>query len=596
VPTSDDGLWLAAPASTFPLSQTTVLALNRETADVVELAPLTAGILGRCHTVKPLPGHTAAAWLSGLSQSPTAVADAIDALASLGLLRPAQPSAAPAESASATIENVVIITCDRPDHLQRGLAAWRAHGGQLPRPHVVVVDGSRQAADQTRDVVAAGGPDDFPSTYAGATAARELKEALHSSGIPSHLLDAALTPGGIGSNRNIGLLLTAGEPILMQDDDVVAEPWMEGPDAPDGLTIGGHADLRTWRFFESRAEALSAAIPADVDLRAIHGRVLGSSLASLLGGRLDDVNFESACGHMAAAVAEADRRTVRVTFSGLAGDAARYCSHGVIFRPGPLRQRLWSDERAFRTAITSREVAVIAPGVIVTHDASCVGYCMGIDNRALVPPFMPAGRNEDGVWGATLAFMDPTALFAHVPVGVRHESDRPPTYEDVMPSARQSRIADLLLFVINRVARATFAVTPADRLRHLGALFTQAGSLSLAEFRLLAAEARLSMLTADIAQADAATKDPACPAWWREAVSEYERTFRKHVASPDFFLPAEFKGVGTTDDGFAAAQAFVRSFGEILTWWPEMWEAARRRRIGSTLTRDVLTRRVRHDL
>jgi hypothetical protein len=86
------------------------------------------------------------------------------------------------------------------------------------------------------------------------------------------------------------------------------------------------------------------------------------------------------------------------------------------------------------------------------------------------------------------------------------------------------------------------------------------------------------MLTAEIAQADAATKDPACPSWWREAVGDYERTFRKHVATPDFFLPAEFKGVGTTDDGFAAAQAFVRSFGEILTWWPEMWEAARRER------------------
>lgn len=398
---------------------------------------------------------------------------------------------------------------------------------------------------------------------------------LRAEGIPSHVLDAALTPGGIGSNRNIGLLLTAGEPILMQDDDVVAEPWVEGPDAPDGLTIGGHADLRAWRFFDSRADALAAAIPADVDLCAIHGRVLGKSLASLLGGQLDDVNFDPACGHMAAAVAEAERRTVRVTFSGLAGDAARYCSHGVIFRPGPLRQLLWSDERVFRTAITSREVSVISRGVIVTHDASCVGYCMGIDNRSIVPPFMPAGRNEDGVWGATLSFMDPAALFAHVPVGIRHESTRPSHYDDLMPSARQSRIADLLLFVINRVARATFAVTPADRLRHLGALLMQAGSLPPAEFRLLATEARLSTLTADIAQADAATRDPACPVWWRDAVGDYERTFRKHVATPDFFLPAEFKGVGTIDDGFAAAQAFVRAFGEILAWWPVMWEAAR---------------------
>lgn len=582
---SKDPLWVALPASTFPLSQTTVLALNRESVDVIELTPLTAGILGRCQAVRPLTGHTAAGWLSGLSPSPTAVANSIDVLVSLGLLRPAELSAGAPGAPAITptpVATVVIITCDRADALERALGAWG--GGQVvlsdgPTLHnYLVVDGSRRGSEATRAVATPSDKGASCVSYVGADAARDLRQAMGKANIPGHVLDAALTPGGIGSNRNIGLLLTAGGCIVMQDDDVVATPWMAEPDLVGGITLGGHADLREWSFFDSRDEAMASVTPVGQDLREVHSRVLGWPLAALLVDRFDHVDFGPACGHMAAAVAEAERCRVRVTFCGLVGDAARYCSHSVIFRPGPLRNRFWNEEATFRRATRSREVSVISPNVLVTHDSSCVGYCMGIDNTSLVPPFMPSGQNEDGVWGATLSFMDPSALFAHLPVGIRHESNRQPAYQELMSSARHTRIADLLLFVANRVARATFALTPADRLVHLGALLTQAGSLPLSDFRLLVAEARLSTLAGDIAQADAATKDPACPTWWRDAIGEYERTFRKHVVAPDFFLPIEFKGTPTLDEGFAAAQGYVRSFGEILTWWPAMWEASFRLR------------------
>lgn len=617
----DDALWLAAPTSTYALSQYTVLTLNRDTCEVIELAPLTAGILGLCRGAKPLRAHTASARQPAFSSSLSALEGAMDSLVSLGLLRAMPGDAPPSASsllASASIPTVVIITCDREEALARALAAWgvqeRYLGRTLPtadsvgvraddafdgrteaipaprtisHPQLIVVDGSAHKAGITRATVDSARKRMSQLYYAGVDAARQLRGTLDASGAPPHVIDAALTLGGIGSNRNIGILLTAGSPIVMQDDDVIADPWMGQAEPVGPVTLAGHADLREWCFFPSRAQALESARRVDVDLRSMHGEVLGRSLADLLAGRMHAVDFEPTCAHMATAVVQADKRKVRVTFCGLAGDSARYCSHGIVFRPGPLRDQLWTDESAFRTATTSREVTVIARGLLVTHDVSCLGYCMGIDNTSLVPPFIPFGRNEDGVWGATLSFMDPTALFAHLPVGVRHASDRLAVYEQLMSSARQSRISDVLLFLVGRAAQATFALTPADRLRHLGALLVQVGTLPVSEFQLLLTEARLATLTAEIAHAKAATSDPLCPYWWRDAITTYESTFRKSLSRADFFLPIEFKETVSIDQGFSAAQTFVRTYGEILTWWPTMWEKACAQLHGSDNRRDL---------
>lgn len=102
-----------------------------------------------------------------------------------------------------------------------------------------------------------------------------------------------------------------------------------------------------------------------------------------------------------------------------------------------------------------------------------------------------------------------------------------------------------------------------------------AGRLPDVEFRSLLAEWKLTVMCNELSQAETSAADPACPPHWRNAFDQYQRTFRRSVMRPDYFVPIEFK-TGTVDDGFARAQKFVGQFGELLTWWPEIWEAALR--------------------
>lgn len=600
----DAPYWLPSPVSTFALGSGPVLVLDRNRLAVREIEPVVAAVFSRCQGVRPLQDHIAQAWTAGVPPTPTAITNAIDALVSHGLLRPIaigstelhgeegptrqpQTRAAtdPAVPSPAAIGTVSIVTADRPEALARALNALGCDRASARPLHVIVVDGSSTDGAATRAAVA-NVHRSIAAQYVGPDEAAEVRHHLESRGIPAAVLDSGLTPGPVGSGRNLTTLLTAGRPLLMHDDDVIAKLWT-GEAPGEGLAIGGHTDLRAWRFFETRDRARAAIRDVEGDAIATHAAVLGCSLDNLIARSGDRVDYSHACGHMVAALHDAAERKVRVTFAGLAGDAARYCSHGLMFQPGAVRQRIWESDSVFALAVSSREVAIVAPSLTVTHDSACVSYCMGIDNTSLVPPFMPAGRNADGVWGATLAFMDPRALFAHLPWGIWHDSHRPSRYGESMPSARQSRVSDFLLFVITRVAPATFATGPADRLRRLGRLFRDVAALPAGDFRAFVAEAKLGTLSQILTHAGTTASDPACPPHWRQALDEYQRAFRENVARPGYFLPIEFTS-DSLEDGFARMQQFVAQFGDLLNWWPEMWEVARsmneERQVGGNTT------------
>jgi hypothetical protein len=49
------------------------------------------------------------------------------------------------------------------------------------------------------------------------------------------------------------------------------------------------------------------------------------------------------------------------------------------------------------------------------------------------------------------------------------------------------------------------------------------------------------------------------------------------MTSEGFYLPAEFRQIGTVEEGFHALGVFIRDFGRLVGGWPELWVAARAR-------------------
>lgn len=474
------------------------------------------------------------------------------------------------------LTTIGIVTADRPAAVRRCLDALvRQCDAHAHRPRLLIIDGSRTPAHRTATEAitsAAATASGHAVAYIGTTQATQFLARL----MPDAALTSALLPGAVGSSRNLLLLLTAGEHILAVDDDVICDTWARPGDA-ESLSLMGHQQERIdTDFWRDRASALEAIARIPIDILATHGALLGQSLPALIATSPGAVDLAQGCGHLRSALAEGRPLVVKVTLTGLAGDAGTYCPYRLLFSDGPLRARFWSDPAAFATALTSRDVTRIARTRIVTHDCSCMATCTGIANSAPVPPFMPVGRNEDGVFGAMLSACDRSVVFGHVPFGIIHDSDRASSRTGTgMLSATETRVADLILSLVLRASLPEAATAPAAAMRRTGRAIAALGEMDGCALADLVTTVTREIREREFARAMQATDDPRCPEYWRAGLRAYRRAFVQSATKPDFFLPIEFHGLGSIEAGYRALGEFFRDLGRLIDSWPDLWQRAR---------------------
>jgi hypothetical protein len=573
---NDDKVWIVVPASVYASGGGPAMVLDHERKRVVEVSPLIAQLLLACKGAKTYGGHLDAAWLAGITRDSEALASGLDSLIEYGLLRQIQ-FAVPGSGRvpdRVTSPVAVVVTANRHSSLAAALASLAR--SRPRRTQALVIDGSqdRSACERTYAVTTGGAKPSLDMGYVGRHSRAALDAVLRFCQVDQKLAAFALSPGEIGANRNIALLLGAGRQLVMTDDDVICHTWVDEAATLGRVQLAGHSDVRLWQFYPSRQAAFGSLHDVDSDVVAEHAKYTGRSLRQVLGCDQPIVAADSACPHLLHGLCSDEGMVIRATFVGLAGDAARYCSHAILFMTGQVRERLIAEVDTFHLATTSREISAVALEPTVSHGPWCASYCMGIDNTQLVPPFMPIGRNEDGVWGALLALMDPRAVHLHIPVGVRHDSCRPSRYETAMQSARESRLSEFLIGVIDGQASAITAASCDERLRQIGDGFLRIGALPLDEFIAVAMDSRLHQFASRMQKATAGVPPGKAYSHWREACDRYQELFRASARARDFFVPVEFRHYGSAKLGFAAMQQFVRSFAQLLDEWPLMWRRA----------------------
>ena len=576
-------LYQPVAASSFPLTHDVSLVFAHDRGQVTEIDPFAARVLTVLSGRRTLHAHAEAVVQAGVSSDRTIVSGALRRLIGAGALRRAvvlppeggsQRRGSPNASAAAPT-TVAIVTADRPRMLERCIESLaRDCGRSTHRPRILVVDGSRHArhrAANRRASAAAARTTAHVVTYVGQDEAAALRARLAAAGVPDAVLQFALTPGTTGANRNLAVLLSRGEHVLLLDDDMVCAPWTAADAAP-GVVIGGDEEPRTFDFFDTRRDALAAGLPAATGLLDAHGDLLGARLTDLAGGA-EPIDLTTATADLLDAIDAGRDYRVRATFPGLAGDSGTSCPHLLLFATGALKSRL-HDSTAFATALSSREVTRIATRHTVTRLPNCMAGCMGLANGAVVPPFLPTGRNSDGLFGVMFHFADRAALFGHLRYGIVHDSDRAPSYGfDAIPSATGVRLADLLISLTRRVGFTSFAASPAARLERLADALSEVASLPGDELIARVTKITLEDRCRRLAELEIRiSRDRTYPGHWRAAVDRYTAAFRASAARPDFWLPIELAGRGRGSHGRAVERLrrFVREFAELVRWWPRM--------------------------
>jgi hypothetical protein len=290
------------------------------------------------------------------------------------------------------------------------------------------------------------------------------------------------------------------------------------------------------------------------DLLAVHEGLLGTTVPGPNGG------------------------PVLATAAGVAGDSGMGTAVYFLLLDGASRDRLVRSPEVYRAALTGRRLLRAVSQATVCRPGYCMALNLGLDNRRLLPPFLPVMRNQDGVFAALLRACFPDSLFGFLLWTVVHEppTPRPSLADGMRESVTGLRTGQALQVLIGALAPGLAGPDAGQRLRALGARLEDLGSAAPADFEagmnaLLRAQmsglaARLEGLLGEYGGQ---------PPFWAEDVGRLLAALREALPQPDWAAPTDLRAAFSAGRARELFRCLVRQFGELLRVWPDLVEAAR---------------------
>ena len=578
---STHGRFFVVPHSRHPVDRERLLVRLGDPARIVLLTQSAARVAALACGARSLEEHViSVANATGLSRE--IVGEAVVELRTVGLLQPFHETLGDEPSLVqrrwSPITAVGIMTADRPQMVERSLGDIVHHKRRFGSPRrVYVIDGSRsfENEERTREVTNAA-RDFIDAVHVGALERARVTQRLVAAGADPAVVRHCLDGGDSGGNRNLFVLLTAGESVLMCDDDIRWMAWAP-TDCDDAVMVGNHENPFRTSFFDSRQAAVQAITVADVDLLKAHEVLLGRSAADLDGGAPD---LSEGCGDLLSRLANGSALRVRVTMGGLAGDDGSVCGHNRLVSVGEERRKLLRDHRAFVNAIRSREQVRSVRQPVITHSPYCMAYFMGLDNTKPLSIFLPTGRNEDGVFGLLAGIADHDMCVGYIPWGVVHDSSRPALrYSDVIASATNTWLSEVVRALMDRAGQ--LALTRRTQARAISATLRTCGDLSPREFVIMLTEALLAKRSGlAVRMLQEMERDGETPSYWRAEVQEFGNQLARAAVQDEFIRPVELRNV---DGWLEWMMRFIADFGTAIDAWPELWRLAEAQGTGALL-------------
>ena len=489
------------------------------------------------------------------------------------------------EQEKASIASVGLPTANRPQCLQRAVASYVDQAQRTGRDIVcMVMDDSREEATRRRNVDVLHSLHQRNAAdilYADRTRLTEYGSRLAAyANVPEEVVRFALLGPDdkgptYGAPRNALLLLTAGEIYVQADDDTTADT-MEIAQCQDGLSLISDAESNGYRFFASSEEALQSVKPAEIDLLSVHEQILGKSPAPIIAQFAQndsDVNIAKVSGRFLERLSMPGAH-VALSFTGIVGDTGMEFFQQRLFMQGETLDRLVSDPDHYRNLLRSRYMLRTSRRLAISDGVFCMGMNMGVDNRRLLPPFMPTGRNEDGLFGVMVRLCLPNAFRGHLPrYAVRHLPPEKRSYPENDIAFRPLRANDLLIYITltqdgNPIGEGV------DALHTLGDMLIRLARLPQKAFSDYLRKLALQAVHADVFRAEHCLGNELDrPDFWRNDVMRYLASARETVKKSDFSVPSDLPG--TPQERLAAFRRQVLAYGQLLTHWPALVEAAR---------------------
>jgi hypothetical protein len=381
-----------------------------------------------------------------------------------------------------------------------------------------------------------------------------------------------------GANRNALLLRHSGQAYLSLDDDMVCE-MASAPEkiSQDGLVVFSSRDgFERW-FYPEYAQAFDGRRMIEGDYLALHEQMLGHSVGAFM-ARQPKVDLIGITDDMLRRLQETDGR-ILATFTGHSGHPGIPTSYYYLtYRQESLERLTCEGEARYRAYLRSGGVCAVVPRMAIADASLSPGMAIGIDARALVPPFPPVMHAEDFVWGATIWQCCAAAFAGHLPVTVRHDPGvgrgiiAPPI--GGQPVAMWE-FAHLLRGMLLGWMPPPGSLDTAVRMDSLGRYLCDVAGAPAAEFHEYLRWFVLGHESEKIAFMETCLEEEReAPIFWRRDIEDYIEQTRRALTEPDFDIPYDMREKWAAKDARVLIQRMVREYGRLLRAWPVLVEAA----------------------
>jgi hypothetical protein len=476
------------------------------------------------------------------------------------------------------IASITCVTRDRVAGLRRGLSSYVENVRRFGRTNdFVVTDDSPTPATRSayrQALSALKAEHEVEISYGGLEEKiRFAKKLIDAQAAPPEVVRFALFDSErcglvtIGANLNAMLLHTAGDAVLSIDDDTVCRV----APAPALDERVGFASARRFSpthpcevyTFPDRETALRAATYTETDVLALHEQFLGRDVRQLF-----------------AEAPSAGR--VAVTLNGLLGDCGWGSPLFYLLLSGDSFERLIRSEAEYRQTCTSREMwRTVQRATITAETNNMMATFFGLDNRELLPPFIPVTRGADYIFGRTVSRCCEGLFFAHLPWSLLHLPLEARTFSrgEVIRSAAGVDVDALVVALIESCPPPDEEKDTGARLKRLGGQLAELGALPEGQFDEVACAAVVREMDALVGHLEEQlTARGRSPAYWAGDAQKCVAVLRQARARRDAHLPLDLLYGHAPVEARRLTRRLVEMFGRLLYWWPELFEAARRLR------------------
>ncbi len=311
---------------------------------------------------------------------------------------------------------VFILTCDRPDALTRLLAGLAENPLPPEIESVWVIDDSRDVKNFSANgsVITKFGsvlskPVHHVNQKMTARMIEHIRGELTGSGSAVNwLLDHNQWPDMAthGVARNLSLLLSVGYRALVLDDDVI--PQAITPPLSTTSLKAGTANDRESIFYTSTEELNRHALANPNSPLAMMLQHLGKPLGQILKAELASHRDLAGWDGSLLSTHNSTSPTL-LNQCGSWGDSGTGGAQGLVYLGEASIKRLMDTSRPLEEILGARASWFGYRGPMLTQYGT-MSQLTGFDHRTLLPPYLPAGRGEDILFGIMLQRIHPESL------------------------------------------------------------------------------------------------------------------------------------------------------------------------------------------